>query len=156
MAYTKKTWKDRQSEHPTRRKLVPAGAENTYDVERSEGLIIEEGDPFDQKSMNDLEQRIADGFDESAVFSATFRLDGWTKSGSTWTQTVACTGMQANYSTSPVWVEKTGTEATDAALQDALSQLNDGLLQPLNGQLKATLPPSCDVKIFVRRRELQR
>lgn len=90
------------------------------------------------------------------VFAATFRLDGWTKSGNTWTQTAACTGMQAEYNTSPPWTCKTGNQATDEALQDALGQLNDGRLETLQGQLKATLyapPPSSDVQIFVQRRE---
>ncbi len=89
------------------------------------------------------------------VFTATFRLDGWAQSGSSWTQTVSCAGMQPDCNTSPPWICKTGNQATDEALQDALSQLNDGLLQPMDGQLKATLyapPLGCDVQIFVQRR----
>ena len=44
MSFTKKTWKDRQSEHPTRRVLNPTGTTNTYDVSRAEGLVMEDGE----------------------------------------------------------------------------------------------------------------
>lgn len=68
MAYEKKTWKNRQSEYPNRRTLTPVdGQENTYDVARAEGLVMEEGDAFDQEEMNDLEKRIGDGFVDSGV-----------------------------------------------------------------------------------------
>lgn len=68
MAYEKKTWKNRQSEYPNRRTLTPVdGQENTYDVARAEGLVMEEGDAFDQDSMNDLEDRIGAGFVDSGV-----------------------------------------------------------------------------------------
>lgn len=68
MAYEKKTWKNRQSEYPNRRTLAPVdGQENTYDVTRAEGLVMEEGDPFDQESMNDLENRIYSGFADGGV-----------------------------------------------------------------------------------------
>ena len=59
MAYEKKTWKNRQSEFPNRRTMTPVdGQENTYDVTRNEGLVMEDGDAFDQTSMNDLENRV--------------------------------------------------------------------------------------------------
>ena len=68
MAYEKKIWKNRQSEYPNRRTLAPVdGQENTYDVTRAEGLVMEEGDPFDQESMNDLENRIYSGFADGGV-----------------------------------------------------------------------------------------
>ena len=71
MAYEKKTWKNRQSEYPNRRTLTPVdGQENTYDVARAEGLVMEEGDAFDQKTMQDLEDRVAAGF--AAVTSRTY------------------------------------------------------------------------------------
>lgn len=61
MAYTQKTWKDRITEHPNRRVLTPVdGATNTYDAARAEGNIMEEGDPLNAASLNDLEQRVAD------------------------------------------------------------------------------------------------
>ena len=68
MAFLKKIWKDRQSEHPSRRKLIAvSGSPDTYEVERAEGLILEEGEPFDAKNMNDLENRIEGGFLESGL-----------------------------------------------------------------------------------------
>lgn len=68
MAFEKKTWKNRQSEHPNRRTLTKvSGQENSYDVERDEGLVLEEGDAFDQETMNDLESRIAAGFESDGV-----------------------------------------------------------------------------------------
>lgn len=47
-----------------RRTLTPTGAENEYDVARAEGVIAEDGDPFNAETMNDLEQRVAAGFKE--------------------------------------------------------------------------------------------
>lgn len=47
-----------------RRTLTPTGVENEYDVARAEGVIAEDGDPFNAETMNDLEQRIAAGFTE--------------------------------------------------------------------------------------------
>ena len=68
MGYEKKTWKNRQSEYPNRRTLTPVdGQENTYDVARAEGLVMEEGDAFDQQAMNDLEERIESGLVDSGV-----------------------------------------------------------------------------------------
>ena len=64
MSFTKKTWKDRQSEYPTRRKLVSTGTVDEYDVTRSEGSVSQEGDAFNAVNMNDLENRIATGFEE--------------------------------------------------------------------------------------------
>lgn len=59
MPFVKKTWKDRQSEHPNRRILTPTGNANEYDVERNEGLVLDEGVPYNQATMNDLETRIS-------------------------------------------------------------------------------------------------
>ena len=58
----KKIWKDRQSEYPTRRKLVSTGTQNEYDVIRSEGAVSEAGDPLNAENLNDLENRIENGF----------------------------------------------------------------------------------------------
>lgn len=62
--YERKVWVNRQSEHPSRRKLTPTGNDGEYDVSRSEGIIMEDGDPFDADTMNDLERRVAAGFTE--------------------------------------------------------------------------------------------
>ncbi len=64
MFFTKKNWKNRQCEYHNRRKLVKvAGKQDEYEVTRVEGLVMEEGDAFDQTNMNDMESRIASGFD---------------------------------------------------------------------------------------------
>lgn len=60
--FEKKTWVNRQSEHPARRRLTPTGNDNEYDVARAEGVIMEDGDAFDAETMNDLEKRVAEGF----------------------------------------------------------------------------------------------
>lgn len=62
--YERKVWVNRQSEHPARRKLTPTGNDGEYDVSRSEGIIMEDGDAFDADTMNDLERRVAAGFTE--------------------------------------------------------------------------------------------
>ena len=64
MSFKQKTWKDRISEHPTRRTLtdVSNNTTKTVDVAREEGTISQEGDAYSAANMNDLEQRVADGF----------------------------------------------------------------------------------------------
>lgn len=66
MAYEKKVWKNRLSEFPNRRRLEPTGIENTYDVIRSEGEIVEEGNKFSEDEMNDLETRIDTSLNEQS------------------------------------------------------------------------------------------
>ena len=63
MAYTVKTWANRESEFPDRRTLTPvSGAANTYTVTRAEGTVTVQGDAFDAENMNDMESRISAGF----------------------------------------------------------------------------------------------
>lgn len=66
MAFKKKTWSDRMVEYAGRRKLTNVSTKQAviYDVERSEGTVSKEGDAFSSQNMNDLEQRVADGFSE--------------------------------------------------------------------------------------------
>lgn len=66
MSFNKKTWVNRQSEYPTRRKLISTGVENEYDVARSEGAVSQEGDAFSAETMNDLESRIEEAFEHTA------------------------------------------------------------------------------------------
>lgn len=44
--------------------VTPTGNDGEYDVSRSEGIIMEDGDAFDADTMNDLERRVAAGFTE--------------------------------------------------------------------------------------------
>ena len=57
-------WKDRDSEYPTRRKLVDTTtlAETQVIVSRDEGTVTETGTPFESTRMNDLESRIYAAF----------------------------------------------------------------------------------------------
>lgn len=93
-------------------------------------------------------------FSSVNVYSCTFLSNGWTKSLNTWTQTVTCKGMKAEYDTSAPWVEKSGNREADQKLQDALNLINDGYLETFNNQVKATIyeqPPSINVTIYLRR-----
>lgn len=62
--FTPKEWKARLVEFAGRRLLrnVANGETVTYDVSRSEGQVSQEGDAFNTQNMNDLEQRISNGF----------------------------------------------------------------------------------------------
>lgn len=60
-SFIKKIWKNRESEHPLRRKLIQSDVTDEFDVVRAEGKITQRGDPFDADSMNDLEERIDEG-----------------------------------------------------------------------------------------------
>lgn len=68
MAFTKKTWKDRLTEYPTRRRLTKSdGTSELVTVSREEGEISQEGDAFSAANMNDLENRIADGLNSVKI-----------------------------------------------------------------------------------------
>lgn len=65
MGFTKKTWKNRIAEYINRRRLtMEDGSTNLVTVARDEGTISQEGDAFNAANMNDLEDRIQEGFDE--------------------------------------------------------------------------------------------
>ena len=67
-----KTWLDRVCQFPARRRLTPTGNDGEYDVSLADGEVMVEGDTFDAETMNDLEARIAAGFDAVTVPAA-----GW-------------------------------------------------------------------------------
>lgn len=60
MGFVKKTWEDRVSTYPNRRKLINTSTneEMIVDVERSEGTVVTEGSLLNASAMNDLENRI--------------------------------------------------------------------------------------------------
>ena len=94
--------------------------------------------------------------EEVDVFTATFRMGGaWHQSGDTWTQTAPCSGMKAAYDTGAPFVMLPGkSREDDDLMRDALSQLAEGRLETLDGNVKATLwyaPPNCDIEIYMRR-----
>lgn len=64
MAFESKTWADRLSQYPNRRKIkdVENNSESIVDITREEGNIYSSGTSFSAKNMNDLEARIASMF----------------------------------------------------------------------------------------------
>lgn len=65
MAFSLKTWVNRISEYPNRRKLTHEdGSTELVTVARAEGQISAEGNAFSAEEMNDLDNRIKGGFDE--------------------------------------------------------------------------------------------
>lgn len=80
MAFSLKTWVNRISEYPNRRKLTHEdGSTELVTVARAEGQISAEGNAFSAEEMNDLENRIKGGFDEvnrSLTNLKTFPEDG--------------------------------------------------------------------------------
>lgn len=63
MAFNMKTWVDRITEYPTRRRLRKEdGSDELVTVSREEGQVSEEGDAFSAENMNDLERRIDSAF----------------------------------------------------------------------------------------------
>lgn len=119
MAYQKKTWTDRQTEHPGRRRLTAAGETDVYDITREEGLVVEEGDALNAQTFNDLEGRIESGLGEKANT----------------VHTHAPTDL-----TAAVPIDKGGTGATTvAAARNALGLGNtNGALPIANGGTGAT------------------
>lgn len=72
MSFSKKTWKDRITEYPTRRTLTKTdGSTELVTVARSEGSVSQEGDAFDASNMNDLESRIEAGFKDALTGTLT-------------------------------------------------------------------------------------
>lgn len=62
--FAAKEWKNRLVEFAGRRSLKNVSTNETtvYDVTRNEGQVSQEGDSFSATTMNDLEQRISEGF----------------------------------------------------------------------------------------------
>ncbi len=157
MAFLKKIWKKRRCEYPNRRRLTPVpGKQNEVDVARAEGIILEDGDQLSAENMNNLEERIQAGFDESRIYKATFLLDGWQQSGNAWIQTVSCPGMKTAYNAENPWFYKTGNTKTDAELQAGMNSICAGNVETLEGAIKVTVPnkPTCDVPVYLRRVEM--
>lgn len=111
------------------------GQENTYDVTRSEGLVLEEGDAFDQNNMNDLERRVESGISEAGFFTYTalLKLDGWVSDGlDGFTQTVEATSIDggppitSRTQLSPPMIRLTGVRETDDILRSTLDTVNEG------------------------------
>lgn len=80
MAFNKKTWKDRKSQYPDRRKFVnvDTGAVFTCDVTREEGQVTQEGTQLDAENFNDLETRIDDAISDASnsITTVSDNVDG--------------------------------------------------------------------------------
>ncbi len=163
MAYQKKVWKNRQSEHPNRRTLTPTGNENEFEVARAEGLVMEDGDALSAENLNNLEGRVETGIIEATIYVYTGRLlvDGWTagtdeQGTACWTQTVAATnrdgGPPLTASTQlfgPMDLP-TGVRETDEVLAEVLRIVNDGKPTPGEGTVtcKVWELPEADAQIY--------
>ena len=163
MIFNKKTWKNREVEFPGRRTLTSAG-ENVYDVTRSEGLILEEGDAFDATNMNDLEVRIETGMGAvAAKYTGKFTLDGWVAStseeqaaGYTLAQEVTLTAVTPGAPTvtedseflTGCGYDPTGVAETDEILDEVLAIVNTGCTSSLDGGKIRTIvkeKPAADI-----------
>lgn len=70
--YNLSNFQNRDSDHPTRRKLTPVeGQENVYDVSREEGTVRTEGTPWNSNTMNQFDQKIANMFPVSVANGGT-------------------------------------------------------------------------------------
>ncbi len=115
MVFEKKTWTNRVAEFINRRILTKEdGTTELVTVARSEGQISQEGDAFNAATMNDLEQRIADGFasHDEALEQVNASLSGKANAAD----------LATKASTADLNAEKTTRENVDASLQ---SQIND-------------------------------
>ncbi len=166
MAYEKKTWKNRQSEFPNRRTMTPVdGQENTYDVTRNEGLVMEDGDAFDQATMNDLENRVESGISEAGVYTYTalLRLDAWSGSAEAgYTQTVAAESIDGGPAvTSALRLyaplrEPTGVKSTDETLAEVLRIVSEGVAETGAGTVTLTVweKPTADLQVYWQGKEV--
>ncbi len=97
--FSKKEWKRRETEFPTRRRLTPTGQENVVDVAREEGLVMEDGDAFSPSTMNDLEERIEaalDAIQATASAAQTTANAAMPKAGGKFTGAVTASAGAAN------------------------------------------------------------
>lgn len=108
MAFVGKTWVDRNSQYPTRRKLTNVNdiSDVMYvTVERDEGTVTTAGDVFDATTMNNLEARIA------AIFTD---VTGTLTAGST-TVTLSNAAITTS-STLDIYTDVYGVNPTDVTV----------------------------------------
>ena len=115
MTFEKKTWTNRIAEFINRRILTKEdGTTELVNVARSEGQISQEGDAFNAATMNDLEQRIADGF--ASHDEALEQVNASLRSKAN------ASDLAAKASAADLNAEKNTRASVDASLQ---SQIND-------------------------------
>jgi len=154
MAFSPKTWLDRLSEFPNRRKLDNTGVTDTYDVMRDEGIVSVEGDKINASNMNGLEGRIKTAIDavestaSAAVQSATLGSAAVTKKDGVlqfpaYPTSLPANGGNANYANTAGSAPANGGTATYAHYSShaigstagfALRASNAGTGTPTGGQ----------------------
>lgn len=82
MSFMKKVWKDIIAEYPNRRTLTDSNNNTSVVfVTRSVGTVSQEGDAWNAQNMNDMEQRIEDGFNSvGGVNEFVITTASWTAS----------------------------------------------------------------------------
>ena len=109
--FEKKTWTDRITEYPKRRRLNEVeGQPNIFDVDREEGIITSEGDAFNSTNMKSLENRIEVAFDntETKINTARAGVELYSSGGTRGTITLS--DNVSNYDYLEIyWKENTTT-----------------------------------------------
>lgn len=111
MAFPKKTWKNRISQYPNRRKIknISDNSETIVDIYREEGTIQTTGDVFSASTMNNLENRIGKMFPvsiENGGTGKTTAIEARQNLGidisqtvGSWTPKLSSTGIAPKYTT---------------------------------------------------------
>lgn len=73
--FVKKTWSNRVVQYPNRRRRIDTGQANVFEYQREEGTIFSAGDPFNQATMNNLEERIYNAVHGLAINTSGNALD---------------------------------------------------------------------------------
>ena len=148
--YVTKTWADRVSEFPTRRILTKEDASTeVVTVERSEGTVSVEGDPWKASEMNAMEGRIEDGFDRLGdTFEFAVATGDWTSETGGYYATKTLTGATSadvpHVSLRSATNYPTDDENADAALIVSVEADTDEVT------FHATAIPSATVNLEVR------
>ena len=158
--YESKTWKNRETEFPGRRRMTAVdGQEDVFDVTREEGLILEEGDAFDADTMNALEERVKAGFNNTCqyLYKATFLVDGWSGDGP-YTQTVSVQSVDggpvitsASHMTSGLFCDDTVQGDAQDALLEAATLVDKGKKTFGSGTITCVLEnekPEADAEVY--------
>ena len=155
MSFNRKTWIDRESEHPNRRTMTNVNDSSdvkTYDITRAEGTVSVEGSPLNAAALNDLEGRIT-AMNTSLIGSPvvyTLEAEDW--DSETHLITVPVTGVTA--SSNQEILPMLATTAANVQNNLALQQANISDAGQSAGQitLYAQNIPSVDlqVRIIVR------
>lgn len=140
-----------QATKDTANSIVNAGYMKESNYKGSRPGSVKDADKFGGKAPSDYATA-----ESVKIFTATFLLDGWQKSGNLWSQTASCPGMRAAYDTGAPWTYKSGNVTTDAELQAGLNNICAGSVETLEGAIKAMVPnkPTCDVPVYLRRVEM--